>query len=72
MIIALKWNIKKQIKKQITKTTTALDTIETMRIEGDLTPARYRERKPSMKKKWNSYNQSFKKLKKNPLEKSLV
>ncbi|MHC2832619.1 recombinase family protein [Bacillus sp. F9_6S_D1_P_5] len=34
-----------QIQKQMNKITTALDTIETMRIEGDLTPTRYRERK---------------------------
>ncbi|MEB9551090.1 recombinase family protein [Bacillus cereus] len=42
---------KKQVQKQINKINTALDTIETMRIEGDLNPTRYRERKAEYEEK---------------------
>ncbi|EJV49968.1 recombinase family protein [Bacillus toyonensis] len=61
---------KKQIQKQIIKTATALDTIETMRIEGDLTPTRYRERKTEYEEKVEQLHSELQEIEKqNPQEK---
>lgn len=61
---------KKQIQKQMNKITTALDTIETMRIEGDLTPTRYRERKAEYEGKMEQLYLELQEIEKqNPQEK---
>ncbi|MEM5664339.1 hypothetical protein AAHB94_13125 [Bacillus toyonensis] len=61
---------RKQIQKQINKTVTALDTIETMRIEGDLNPTRYRERKTEYEKKMEQLQLELQEIEKqNPQEK---
>lgn len=47
-----------------------MDTIETMRIEGDLTPARYRERKTEYEEKMEQLHSELQEIEKqNPQEK---